>query len=70
MPVAHLQNIQVSVAGTDTDDIGNAARLACGSAHPQNIVVAPLDVHGVVAHELVHDLVRARASVEDISHDM
>lgn len=33
-------------------------------------MVAPLDIYIVEVHELVHDNVRARSTVEDIADDM
>ena len=47
------------------------ARLAAGRrAHPFHVVVAPLDIHRVVAHQLVQDHIRPRAAIEDIAHNV
>ncbi len=33
-------------------------------------MVAPLDINGVIAHQLVHDDMRPRTAVENIPHDV
>ena len=68
--VAILQDIHVAVAGADADDVADAAQLSCCRSHPENIVIAPLDVQGVVLHQLVHNNMGAWAAVKDIAHDM
>ena len=50
--------------GADAD---GAAR---SGAHPDHVVVAPLDIDIVVAHEQVQDDVRAGAAVEQVADDM
>ena len=39
-------------------------------AHPKHIVIAPLDINRMIGHHLVHDDMRPRTSVIDITHDM
>ena len=43
---------------------------AGGGAHPQNVVVAPLNVHAVVVQQGVHDDIRPGAPVKDVAHDV
>ena len=43
---------------------------ARGRAHPHDVVVAPLDVDGVVAHEAVADLVGMWSSVKDVAYQV
>ena len=47
-----------------------ATALAESCSHPHDIVVAPLDIERVKAHEHVHDKVGARSAIVDISHKM
>ena len=65
-----LNGIQVAVLGADTDDVGNAGQLSCRCAHPQHIMIAPLDIHRMIVHENVHDLRRAGATVKNIADDV
>ena len=51
-------------------DGGDQGAAAGGGAHPEDVVVAPLDVHVVVLHQVVQDHVRARAAVEDIAYQV
>ena len=65
-----LQNIQIPIARADPDGVGNTAPLPRRGAHPQHIMVPPLDIQGMVVHQLVHDDMRPRSPVIDISHNM
>ena len=68
--VGVLQNGQVAVARAVAHDVRDAAALAERGAHPHDVVVAPLDVEGVVLHERVHDDVRIRPAVVDVADDV
>ena len=68
--VTVLKNVKSVVADRNPEHITDAGQIACGCAHPGDIVVAPLDIYIVEVHELVHDNVRARSTVEDIADDM
>ena len=65
-----LQNVQVAVPGADPDGIGNTAPLSRGRAHPEHVMVSPLDIQGMVVHQLVHDDMRSGPPVVDVPHDM
>ena len=65
-----LQRVQISIAGTDADHIGDAAQLAGRSAHPHEVMIAPLNIEAVVLHQLVHDVVGPASPVVDIAEDM
>lgn len=49
---------------------GHQGAGAAGRPHPQDVVVAPLDVHTVVLQQGVHDDVRPGPAVKDVSHDV
>ena len=68
--VARLDDIQVVVADGVAQDRGHQGSRARGRAHPQNVVVAPLDVHTLVGHQAVHDDVRPGPPVEDVADDV
>ena len=39
-------------------------------SHPHHVMVAPLEIHIVEFHQMVHDNMRSRTSVKDIPDDM
>ena len=49
-PISLLQDIQIAVSCADPDHIGDTAALACCRAHPQYVMISPLDVHGMMLH--------------------
>lgn len=69
-PIALFQDVQIAILGTDTDDIGDTAGIARRSPHPQYVVIAPLNVHGMMLHQRVHHQVRIRPPVINITHHM
>ena len=68
--VAGFQQLHVVVLQAAAHDGGHAHGVAGGRAHPQDIMVAPFDVHGMVVQKQIHDAVRVRASIIDIAHDV
>ena len=65
--VAYLKHVEVVVAYVDTDHRGNARSVSACRSHPQDVMVAPLDIHAPVCHEIIHDDMGFRTSVEYIS---
>ena len=65
-----FKRIEGVVAGSYSEHVGDAGRISAGSAHPVNVVVAPLDVNVVEVHELFHNKIRPCTSVKDISDDV
>ena len=68
--VTVFERAVVAIPHRHANDIGHAAVVAGGRAHPQNIVVAPLYIDVVIGAELVHDDFGAGTAVEDVAHDM
>ena len=68
--VGVFQDGEVAVAGAVAHHVRDAATLPERSAHPHDVVVSPLDVHGMVRHERVHDGVRRRAAVVNVADDV
>ncbi len=68
--VVVLQDLEIAVAQVVAQNRDDARRLTGGRAHPQQVVIAPLDIQRVVLHQAVHDLGRPAAAVEDIAHQM
>ena len=66
--VGALQDLEAVVVDVVADDCSQARVGARRSAHPDDVVVAPLHVDGVVGHEALHNLVGVRSSVEDVAH--
>ena len=65
-PVAVLQYVIAVVRQRDPDHIRHQRRTPGSRAHPADVVIAPLDVHPGVCHQLVHDPVGARSPVVDV----
>ncbi len=68
--VAVLQHAVVVVSQGGLQHRADADGAAGSGTHPDHIVVAPLDIHIVVAHQQVEDDVRAGAAVEQVAHDV
>ena len=68
--VAILEYAVVAIAQGDAQHIGNAAIVAGGCTHPQDIVVTPLDVKIVETAQDIHDFIRAGTTVIDITQDV
>ena len=68
--VAALKGVEIVVSQCRFQHRHDAERTARRRAHPDDIVVAPLDIHLVVGHQAVQNAVRARAAVEQVAHDV
>ena len=68
--VVVLENLVVVIAQVVAQHRGDAGGLAGGGAHPQQIVVTPLNVERMIGEQAVHNLGRAAAAVEDVAHQM
>ena len=51
--VALFQDVGVMIAQTVADDVGDAGVAAAGGPHPENIVIAPLDVEAGMVEDFV-----------------
>ena len=68
--IAVLQNVKISITGTDPDHIGNAPSLPCCRPHPQNIMVSPLNIHRMMNHQLIHNQMRSWSPIINIPQNM
>ncbi len=68
--IAVLKGCQIAVAHAHADHVGDAPRVAGGGPHPEDVVVAPLDVEVMVVAKRVHDDVGARPAVVDVADDV
>ena len=68
--VAVLQHPVVVVGQRGFKYGADADGTAGGSTHPYHVMVAPLDIHVMVAHQQIQNDVRARAAVKQVAHDM
>ena len=68
--VAVFQHPVVVVGQRGLKHRADADGAARRSTHPHHIVVAPLDVHIVVAHEQIQNDIRSGAAVEQVTHDV
>ena len=65
-----FQHPVVIVGQGGLDHGGGADGAAGGGPHPHHVVVAPLDVHAVVAHQQVQDDVGPGAPVKQVPHNV
>ncbi len=65
-----LDGGEVGIAQTDAEHVADAGVVAGGGTHPEDVVIAPLDVPRVILAQGVHDLMGARAAVVDVAEDM
>ena len=68
--VAVFHNVQGVVLQRQIQHAGDASLAARRRAHPEDVVVAPLDVHAVVGHQQIQNLVRPGSPVVNIAHDV
>ena len=68
--VGILQNVQVAVAGGQTHNGCHAGQVAAGGTDPYNVVIAPLDIYGMVMNQCFDNLVRTGTAIIDIADDM
>ena len=68
--VAVLQHPVVVVGKRSFKYGADADGTAGGSTHPHHVMVAPLDIHVMVAHQQIQNNVRAGAAVKQVAHDM
>ena len=68
--VSYFEHVEVVIADIYPYHSRYAWSVSACSAHPQYIVVAPLNVYAPVLHQVVHDDMGLRASVEDVSDDV
>ena len=68
--IAVLQHGMVVVGQRGLEDRADADGAAGGGAHPDHILVAPLDIDDMVAHEQVQDDIRAGAAVKQVAHNV
>ena len=68
--VAILQSGEITVSGRHSDHIGDTGQTSGRRAHPHHVMVAPLDIHGMVFAQSIHNNMRAGTSVVNITDDM
>ena len=68
--VSVLQNVEIPISRTNSENRGDTGQRSCGSSHPDNVMVAPADIQRMIAHQTVHDSLRTRTPVIDITQNM
>ena len=68
--VSILKNIQISVTDTVSYHCCNTGFLSCCRTHPDNIMVSPLNIQGVILHQAIHNEMWSRTSVINIPQNM
>ena len=68
--VALLKCLRVGVAQRKAQHACNTGLVSSGGSHPQNVVVAPLDVQMMVVAERVHNQVGTWSAVINVAEDV
>ena len=68
--VSHLHHVKVVVFDVYSQHIGNACPASRCRTHPENVVIAPLEINIVIVHEIIHNLVGSSTSVPNVSYYM
>ena len=68
--VTGFDHIQIVVPDGVAQNRGHQGTGAGSGAHPQNIVIAPLDVYVVGPHQRIHNDIRTGPPVENITHNV
>ena len=68
--IAVFEHPVVVVGQRGLEDSADADGAAGGGAHPDHIMVAPLDIDVMVAHEQVQNDIRAGAAVKQVAHNV
>ena len=61
---------QISVTHRHTDHIGNTGVITRRCSHPKNVMVSPLDIEVMIIAECIHNDMRSRTTVVNISYDV
>ena len=65
-----FKSTQIAVAHGHTDHVGYATVIAGSGAHPQNIVIAPLNIEIMIIAQGIHNDMRSRSAIVDVAYDM
>ena len=68
--IRSLEDLEGVVANVVANHRGEARGRSRGGAHPDDVMVAPLQVHRVVLHEAVEDLIGVGTAVKDVAHEV
>ena len=68
--VSDLKHVEIVVTYIHPQNIGYTCPVAGGCSHPNNIVVSPLKIHIMIAHQKIQDFIRVSPSIKNIPYDM
>ena len=69
-PIPVFQGFHVVVAERDADDIGDTGQAAGRGAHPDDIVIPPLDIDRMVVEQFIEDDMGSRPPIVNIADDV
>ena len=61
---------QITISHRHTYHIGYTTVIAGSGAHPQNIVIAPLNIKIMIIAQGIHNDMRSRSAIVDVAYDM
>ena len=65
-----FKNIKIAISNTVTQYRCNTCTLSDSSSHPYNIMISPLNIKGMVIHQTIHNKMRTRSTVKNITKNM
>ena len=68
--VTGFNHVQIVVADGVAEHCGYQSTGTGSCAHPQNIVVAPLNIHAVAVHQGIHYNIRTGTTVENVAYNV
>ena len=65
-----LKNLRIIIFQVISDNRCNACLASRCRSHPENIMVPPLNIQGVILHQKIHDPICTCTTIKYISHNM
>ena len=65
-----FQRVQIAVSCSNTNHCCNTCCASAGSTHPRDIMISPLHINRMIIHQSIHDNMRSRSSVKNITDNM
>ena len=65
-----LDSGQIGIAQTEAEHVADTGGIPCRGSHPEDVVIAPLNIPGMILPQGVHNLMGACTSVVDVAENV